>query len=93
MPPWRKRKSSFAAWLCVGTGAWSVGVKKNAGMNFTISAMLTWTVPSSFGRPRMSVAACEKYMSFSKPFAAIVSQRRLITSSPWVVTFIFTIGL
>ncbi len=62
-------------------------------MNFTISAMFTCTVPSSFGRPRMSTAAWLKYMSFSKPLAAIVSHRRLMTSSPWVVTFIFTIGL
>ena len=62
-------------------------------MNFTISAMLTCTVPSSFGSPRMSTAACSKYVLFSKPFAAITSQSRLMTRSPSVVTFIFTIGL
>ena len=55
--------------------------------------MFTWTVPSSFGRARMSMAALSKYMSFSKPFAAMTSQSRSMTSSPCVVTFIFTTGL
>ena len=41
----------------------------------------------------MSTAAWLKYMSFSKPLAAMASHSRLMTSSPWVVTFIFTIGL
>ena len=58
-----------------------------------MSAMLTWTVPSSFGRARMSRAAISKTMSFSKPFAAMTSQRRSTTFSPSVVTFIFTTGL
>ena len=40
-------------------------------MNFRTSAMFTCTVPSSFGRARMSRAAISKYMSFSKPLAAI----------------------
>ena len=62
-------------------------------MNLTMSAMFTCTVPSSFGSPRMSTAACSKYMLFSKPLAAMTSHKRLMTSSPWVVTFIFTMGL
>ena len=62
-------------------------------MNFTINAMFTCTVPSSFGKARMSMAACSKYMSFSNPLAAITSHIKLITRSPSVVTFIFTIGL
>ena len=62
-------------------------------MNLRISSMFTWTVHSSLGSARMSRAAISKYMSFSKPLAAIASQRRLMTSSPCVVTFIFTIGL
>ena len=53
----------------------------------------TCAVPSSFGSARMSRAAISKYMSFSKPLAAITSHMWLITSSPWVVTFIFTTGL
>ena len=55
--------------------------------------MFTWTVPSSFGSPRMSRAAISKYVSFSKPLAAITSHRTSITFSPSVVTFIFVIGL
>ncbi len=62
-------------------------------MNLTIRAMLTCTVPSSFGRARMSRAAISKYMSFSKPLAAITSQSRSTTFSPSVVTFIFWTGL
>ena len=62
-------------------------------MNFTMSAMFTCTVPSSFGSARMSTDACSKYMSFSKPLAAMTSASRSITASPCVVTFIFTIGL
>ena len=62
-------------------------------MNFSTSAMFTCTVPSSFGSARMSRAAISKYMSRSKPFAAITSQSRSITRSPSVVTFIFVIGL
>ena len=45
------------------------------------------------GRQRMSAAAIEKYGSFSKPLVAMTSHSRLMTSSPWVVTFILTIGL
>jgi hypothetical protein len=55
--------------------------------------LFTCTVPSSLGRARMSRAAISKKVSFSKPLAEITSQRWLITSSPWVVTFIFTRGL
>ena len=55
--------------------------------------MFTWTVPSSFGRPRMSRAAISKNMSRSKPFAAITSQSASMTRSPSVVTFIFVSGL
>ena len=39
------------------------------------------------------MAAISKYVSFSKPLAAITSQSRSITRSPSVVTFIFVIGL
>ena len=62
-------------------------------MNFTMRAMFTCTVPSSFGSARMSRAAISKYVSFSKPFAAITFHRPSITSSPCVVTFILTTGL
>src|SRR5439155_10246228 len=58
-----------------------------------VSAMFTCTVPSSFGSARMSRVAISKYMSFSNPLAAMMSQRPSITASPCVVTFILTTGL
>ncbi len=62
-------------------------------MNFRTSAMFTWTVPSSLGSARMSLAAISKYVSCSNPRAATTSHSRSITRSPSVVTFIFVIGL
>ena len=63
------------------------------GKNLSTKAKLTWTVPSSLGRARIWLTACSKYVSFSKPRAAMTSQSRSMTRSPSIVTFILVMGL
>ena len=62
-------------------------------MNLSTRPRLTATVPSRRGRHVVSYFAMVMKLSFSKPFAATMSPRAIITFSPSVVTFILVTGL